>query len=400
MSCLVCRLKRPLPLLVTMIIMLISPVAAQSTPAWSVASSVVVDADGFAPKLSPDGRWVAGLKDLDERQLCIWRVSTGEERCNEESERVADASIAWSPDSRQVAFSQNGHQLDSDIFVLTVRSNSLTNYTEDEVDDLKSAATASRFVIYDRWPVWNEDGSEIAFLRILDPRSDIGQRQIAVSRIVMETGQVVRGQDITTDEPLEYVAEAVGVVTPPLMTPDGTLLFALRGGADVAGVYAVDFHQQQPTLIESDPTLLSSNLPLVTGASADGQRISLYWLWSDFGIDGDLVRYGWLDRETGDLHALDIRAPEGMDVAAPPRFSPDGLSVVYGVTADSETSRNATIVVQDLVTGDVTEVATGVSLQLWEGVTGIEWTANDQLVVPLDDGSFEVVTLERKQSPS
>ncbi len=79
------------------------PVIAQTDPgtgAWEVVESANIDTDGFAPKLSPDGRWVAGLKDLDERQLCVWRVSTGEERCNGESVRVADASIAWSPDSR------------------------------------------------------------------------------------------------------------------------------------------------------------------------------------------------------------------------------------------------------------------------------------------------------------
>ncbi len=372
------------------------PVSAQrETGAWQVKNSVTIEADAFAPKLSPDGRWIAGISDLEDRHLCIWRVRTGEERCNEESARVAEATIAWSPDSKYVAWSQNGHQLDSDIFVLDVLNDSLTNYTDDEVDDLKSAATASRFVIYDRWPVWNEDGSEIVFLRILDPRSDIGQRQISVSRILLDTGQVVRSQDITTDEPLEFVAEMLGVVTPPVLTPDGVFIFALRGGADVAGVYAADLTTSRLDLLSSNPAIQPSNVPLVTGSTADGDRITFYWLWGDFGIGDDQYPYGWLDRESGEIQPIEVRARRGTIVASPPTFSPDGTAIVYGVTDDLQTSRGATIVVKDLETGAVTEIASGVSLQFWEGVTGLTWTAGNQIVVPLDDGSFEVISLER-----
>lgn len=372
------------------------PVSAQSDAgSWQVSDSVTIEADAFAPKLSPDGRWIAGIGDLEDRHLCIWRVRTGEERCNAESSRVAEATITWSPDSKYVAWSQNGHGLDSDIFVLDVLNDSLTNYTDDEVDDLKSAGTASRFVIYDRWPVWSADGSEIVFLRILDPRSDIGQRQISVSRIVLDTGQVVRSQDLTTAEPLEFVAETIGVVTPPVLTPDGLFVFALRGGADVAGVYVADLNTSRLALVSSEPAIQPSNVPLVTGSTSDGQRVSFYWLWGDFGIGGDQYPYGWLDVSSGEIHPLDIRAPRRMIVASPPTFSPDGTAIVYGVTDDLETSRNATIVIQNLETGDVTEIASGVSLQFWEGVTGLTWTDGNQIVVPLDDGQFEVISLER-----
>ncbi len=374
----------------------VAPVFAQADEAaWQVSDSKTIETDAFAPKLSPDGRWIAGISDLDERQLCVWQVRTGEERCNAASSRVAEASIAWSPDSKFVAWSQNGHELDSDIFVLDVLNDSLTNYTDDEVDDLKAAGTASRFVIYDRWPVWSDDGAEIAFVRILDPRSDLGQRQISVSRIVLDTGQVVRSQDLTTNEPLEFVAEALGVVTPPVLTPDGTFIFALRGGADVAGVYAADLNTGRLELLSSDPEIQPSNVPLVTGSTADGDRVSFYWLWGDFGIGDEQYAYGWLDRDSGEIKPFDVRAPRGAIIASPPTFSPDGTAIVYGVTEDMETSRDATIVVMNLESGDVTEVASGVSLQFWEGVAGLVWTTGDQIVVPLDDGSFEVISLER-----
>ena len=370
-------------------------VIAQPAGSWRLAESVNIDTDGFAPALSPDGRWVAGLKDLDERQLCVWKVSTGEERCNGETERVADVSIAWSPDSRQVAYSQNGHQLDSDVFVLDVRSNSLTNLTEDDVDDLKAASTASQFVIYDQWPAWSPDGTELAFIRILNPRDEQGQRQLSISRAILETGQVVRGPEMVTDEPLALVAETVGMITPLLWLEDGTVVFAIRGGRDITGVHTADVTSGLPVRIETDPAIPAAKTPVLTGATANGDRLTFYWLWEDIAIDDEFYRYGWFDRNSGELNPLVFDAPLDQVVAAPPRFSPDGSAVVYGVTDDEATSRNATILVQDIESGEALVVMEGVSLQLWEGVTGIEWTANNQLVLPLDDGSFEVVTVER-----
>jgi hypothetical protein len=367
---------------------------SQEDPGWAVADSVTFEAEGYAPAISPDGRWVAGVSDLDDRHICVWQVRTGEQRCNEESSRVAEASIVWSPDSRQVAFSQNGHQLDSDVFVLEVRSNSLTNLTEDEVDDLKSADTAGQFVIYDQWPAWSEEGSEILFLRILNPRDDNGQRQISVSRVILDTGQVVRGQDLVTEEPLAFVAEAIGVITQMVWTPDGIAYFALRGGRDISGVYEVDPAQPMPELIDTEPSIPVSNTPVLTGATPDGQLLSFYWLWEDMAIDGEFYTYGWLDRETGKIHPIEIDVPEDTVVAAPPRLSPDGTAIVYGVTEDTQTHQDSTIIVQDLETGETVEVATGVDLQMWESVTGIAWTEANQIVLPLDIGEFQVVTLE------
>jgi hypothetical protein len=91
---------------------------------------------------------------------------------------------------------------------------------------------------------------------------------------------------------------------------------------------------------------------------------------------------------------LEVEVPSGMIVAAPPRLSPDGSAIIYGITADEQTHKDSTIVIQDRETGDTVEIARGVDLQLWESIGGIDWTAANQLVVPLDDGSFEVITLE------
>lgn len=363
--------------------------------AWQVVDEVSFDAEGgMKPTISPDGRWIAGIGDLEDRKVCVWQISTGERRCNEESDRVAEASIAWSPDSRQVAFSQNGHTLDSDVFVLNVRSNSLTNYTEDDVEDLRSARTASAFVIYDKYPVWSEDGENLYFLRILNPRDEEGQRQISVSRVVMETGQVVRGPELHTSEPLAYVAENVGVMVPPVRTPDGMMYFSLRGGRDVSGVYQIDPDEQTLTLIESDPTIRPSNVPLITGCTADGGLLSMYWLWNDLTLDNEPFAATWYDRDSQEILPMDLQIPRRMHMASPPRFSPDGTAVVFGVS-DDQANWNSTVVVQDLASGEVTEIATGVNLQFWESVTGLTWTEDNQIALPMDNDDFTVLTLDR-----
>nr|MBA3378629.1 hypothetical protein [Chloroflexia bacterium] len=242
---------------------------------------------------------------------------------------------------------------------------------------------------------WSPDGTELAFIRILNPRDEAGQRQVSISRAILETGQIVRGPEMVTDEPLALVAETVGLITPLLWLADGTVVLALRGGPDITGVYTADVTSGVPLRLDADPAIPVAKTPVLTGASASGERLSFYWLWEDIAIDDEFYTFGWFDRASGELTPLSLDAPLGEQVAAPPRFSPDGTAMVYGVSADDATSRNGTILVQDMASNDTIEVMDGVSLQLWEGVTGIAWTANDQIVLPLDDGTFEVVTLER-----
>jgi hypothetical protein len=172
------------------------------------------------------------------------------------------------------------------------------------------------------------------------------------------------------------------------------VVFAVRGGADIMNIYRVEVPSGPLAPVKTDPSIPVSNMPLVTGASVDGARLTLYWLWEDVGIDGEFYTYGWLDMESGEIAPIELDVPRGMVVAAPPRFTPDGRALVFGVTEDEQTHSDSTIIIQDLESGDTVEVVEGVNLQFWESVQGIEITEDGQMVLPLDDGSFEVVTLE------
>ena len=69
--------------------------------------------------------------------------------------------------------------------------------------------------------------------------------------------------------------------------------------------------------------------------------------------------YGYLDRETGELVPIEIDVPGGIVVAAPPRLSPDGQWIVYGITEDEQTHQDSTIVIADLATGGTIDIAEG-----------------------------------------
>lgn len=366
----------------------LAPVSAQSGSSWQVAESVHLEVFGYAPVVSPDGRWVAGLKDPDTRLLCVWKVSTAEERCNDESERVSEISIVWSPDSRQVAFSQDGADFDSDVFVFDVLANSLTNLTDDKVDNLKATDTAGEFATFDQWPVWSPDGDELLFMRLLNPRDESGQRHLSLSRVILETGQVVRGQDLVSDDPLF-------ISTPLFWLADDTVVFAIQGAPDIAGLWQADVASGRPQKIETNPEFPISNPPLVIGATADGSKLVLRWLWDPLAIDEEFIEHAWLDMESGEIMPIEIDVPRGEFLVAPAVFSPNGDAMVYGLS-ESDIGLESRIVVQDLESGDTIDVAEGVNLQAWESLIGIEWTTGNQLALPLEDFSFQIVTLEQQ----
>jgi WD40-like Beta Propeller Repeat len=80
-------------------------------------------ANGYAPSVSPDGRWVAFVRERDGKyvggEADLWIV-----RANGEGARLlvrgVDRGATWSPDSRRLAVSQPLSQADQDYALLSV----------------------------------------------------------------------------------------------------------------------------------------------------------------------------------------------------------------------------------------------------------------------------------------
>jgi hypothetical protein len=64
------------------------------------------------------------------------------------------------------------------------------------------------------------------------------------------------------------------------------------------------------------------------------------------------------------------------------------------VADQEQTLSDSTIMILGLDSGESVDLMGGVNLQCEESVLGIDITRDNQQVVPLDDGSVEVVTLE------
>jgi hypothetical protein len=132
--------------------------------------------------LSPDGSKVAAVQG--GRQLCIYTVASKEDHCTTEGEisvSVGPDSVAWSPDSKQVAFTENFFQmfLAAHVWVLDTATMQVTKLSggpvgeKYQINPTKNSPTLT----IDVSPRWSPDGKQIFFLRCeapCNPRNPAG----------------------------------------------------------------------------------------------------------------------------------------------------------------------------------------------------------------------------------
>lgn len=111
---------------------------------------------------------------LDKNALGVARDITGEDAAWDTplAPYFDGSEIAWHPYSKQIAYTckpltgrEYAVSTDSDIFIYNIESNSTINICKEASERMKfnGKAVKQEFVGYDKYPVWSDDGSKIAF---------------------------------------------------------------------------------------------------------------------------------------------------------------------------------------------------------------------------------------------
>lgn len=222
----------------------IASVGTPTGPAygWTVISVDVLPFTGASAYLSPNGKYVFTVQ---AGQLCLITVSDKSHKCIRQSDypylSVADYSVAWSPDSQNIAFSDDFFRQfhKSYIWVLNVDTMQPKNITDDgkvERFNFTDPTKVANNPKVDIAPHWSVDGRTLYFLRCEAPCS---QKQPAVLYSI-KTGGLSSGTAqklFTLDQPLFFVYNFA------VLPDESDLIYMISDGTTsnlLDGVYSLD----------------------------------------------------------------------------------------------------------------------------------------------------------------
>jgi Tol biopolymer transport system component len=161
---------------------------------------------------------------------------------------------AFSPDSKQVAYSWDGNRRNFDIYVKSLEGGPVRRLTDNAAHDID--------------PAWSPDGREIAFLRVSEEKIEVViiPSTSGVERVL---GNLVTA--VTHWQPEE--PENNGAVG-PVWSPDGTYLVVAGSKGSVAGLLKISMDGRQESLT-SPPSGINDSTPRIStsGASTAFKRV-------------------------------------------------------------------------------------------------------------------------------
>ncbi len=270
-----------------------------------------------SPTFSPDGTLIAYQSQVEDNSSSVIVMSSdGRDRVVVADQLGAVGHIAWSPDSRRIAFGArihggSGHQ----IYVGAVNHSGATPVTGPDI-------------VGDE-PAWSPDGTKIAF-KHLDPAVDAGTFNSGTLWIMVADG--------SHPQPLGNVAAEYQALRNLAWSPDGTrLAFVAPSDGTLDGPLDV-------FVINADGTGLNdiTNTPqneFWPSWSPDGKRIA-FPRFPDSGAGWTLVV---ADADGSNQATL---AGPPIDGNAAPVWSPDGKELL-AYEHDDSLNRNVSIVVFD-----------------------------------------------------
>ncbi len=237
--------------------------------------------------LAPNGEYFAWFGPVDnDAGICIYTIAGENTGCVPFSENYDSSSVRWSPDSTKLVFAQDFLRMfiDSDIWMFDVETLSVTNITDDGLEDTnfltgKEDDPASPPI--DLVPMWGADSQSVYFLRYLvDDEADrnrpdlyrldlaMGEMEIVHSFVTLSPFGIYRG-DISPDGHwLAYTVDTqdrktMNVRLLDLETNEDRLLtpFAVSDERPFQIDY-LQFSADSLYVLTRDPVLLSRGMPL------------------------------------------------------------------------------------------------------------------------------------------
>lgn len=345
-----------------------SPVAA--TPIeWTVDNVRVVEVDGSAISMSPDGARIAGIGP--EFALCIWDVATMEPTCDQgERVSIAPESVVWSPDSTAIAFTEES-SFESDIHIHELGSGTSIRLTDDGLDGRWWDMADEPIIPLDRMPAWSLDSQSVFFTRT---NVALGQPPTDLLRVSRNGGEAELLETISTspyavytpmhvlsDGSLLYTHAAPNLSNPDsgiwLRTPDGESHHLLPGGNDddYPAPVITDVHERDGTI-----------------------RIAAYSAVNMGRMDPDLPLSFTFDLESREVTPVEASEPGLLPWAI--TFAPDGETFWSGAIGQSTASllqvSGGDQQLIDLADGDARPPG------LYDPFPSMEWRGENTLFVP------------------
>lgn len=278
---------------------------------WTIASAGgeprAMDVNGTMPEFSPDGRWLAVVSG---GEIHAWAPATGE-MVRLTGLGASMKSLAWAPDSRTIAFSNNRFG-SFDLYTVSVPGGEVRQLTSD--------------VRYDGYPSWSPDARTIYFQRLDEAWVDHD-----VLAIPAAGGEARR---VTLDQGF-YDYGSGQRFWHPQVSPDGGALMFPSHRSGWINQWVVPVGGGEPRRIAPE--------------EADQD-------FADWSPDGRTIAYTSNRNGTIQIRLVPAGGGESRALVAPemgfihnPRWSPDGRTIAYIMGAPNQPQELHTV---DVATGE------------------------------------------------